>query len=79
MDKFIFPYNNFTNRVKNFATRINRFKEHLTRRNFVLSLSHKPTGRTDMNTINFKNYDHNIDYKFSQGASLSCGIGSKGG
>jgi hypothetical protein len=24
-----------------------------------------------MNTINKKNYDHNIDYKFSQGASLS--------
>jgi len=26
---------------------------------------------TKMNTIIIKNYDHNIDYKFSQGASLS--------
>jgi hypothetical protein len=41
----------------------------------MLSFRLKPTGRFTMNTINFKNYDHNIDYKFSQGASLSTGMG----
>lgn len=32
-----------------------------------------------MNNMNYKNFDHNNDYKFSQGASLSGGIGSQGG
>ena len=32
-----------------------------------------------MNTINIKNYDHNIDYKFSQGASLSDDNDTQGG
>ncbi len=67
------------NVVKNNFICINSFMKYLTNQIFMLSFYHIETQqRKAMNTINNnKNYDHNIDYKFSQSASLSIGKGNE--